>query len=320
MHDLLLTPEQEQAVAFYEMNYACSEPLFLWPEKRLFLGSRNDRRCRFCGIDEPKTTFRLNAHAIPELLGNKSIFSNYECDTCNQLFGRGIENDLGNWTKPSRTFARMRGKSGVPSLKKGGSGRGWRIDYGTTGFHFKDYESDPHFVVDEERRQLRFVLTRDVFTPTAVLKAFVKIGLTLLPPEELVNFQEALSWIRDPDHTKRFVTEFPMVHTFQPGPMPNELVVAMIMRRKPSVEELPYAFLILGFGNDVYQVFLPCPERDSALHGKKLTIPAYPTPGGPDPRKYGKTRVELIDLCGRYPMRGETVPITLGFEHMEVSE
>ena len=320
MNDQPLNRATEEAAEFYDANYAGSSPLFLWPGRRIVLGSKDDRVCRFCGKDETNTSFRLEAHAIPELLGNKSISSNYECDDCNQFFGSGIENDLGNWTKPSRTIARIRGKTGVPSIKKGGTDQGWRIDYDAAGFHFKDYESDPHFVVDEEKRQLRVVLTRDVFTPIAVLKAFVKIGLTLLPPEEVPNFKETLSWIREADHTRPFVAEFPVFHTFQPGPMRNDLLVAMIMRRRESISDLPYAFMVLGFGNDVYQVFLPCPVQDRAIHGKQLTIPAFPKPEGPDPLKYGKARVRLIDLCGKHPVRGETVPITLGFHRMEVRE
>jgi len=50
------------------------------------------------------------------------------------MFGDGIENDLGNWSKPMRSFAPVRGKSGVPTLKKGGHGPGRRIEYGDAGF------------------------------------------------------------------------------------------------------------------------------------------------------------------------------------------
>ena len=220
------------------------------------------------GADDAHTTFKLEAHAIPELLGNKSIFTNYECDDCNRFFGSGIENDLGSWTKPSRTFARIRGKTGVPSIKRDGSRQRWRIDHDNTGFHFRHIEGDPIFVVDEEKKQLRFALKQDVFTPVAVLRAFVKIGLALIPEEELENFREALSWIRDPDHAKPFVAQFPLFYTFQPGPMPADQIVFIFMRRIKSVRDLPYACMILRFANFMYQVFLPSPARDRAIHEK----------------------------------------------------
>lgn len=321
MNNQPLSQTVKQAVKFYEKNYVnVIKPLFLCPGKQEDLGSDYNRICRFCEKDETKTKFDLKAHAIPELLGNKSIFSYYECDNCNQFFGSGIENDLGNWTKPSRTLARIQGKRGVPSIKKHGTEQVWRIDYDDDGFHIKDYENDPYFVIDEDQRQLKFILTRDVYTPVAVLKAFVKIGLTLLPQEELPKFKETLSWIRESNHTQPFVAKFPLIHTFRPGPMRSDLLVAMIMRRKESIVNLPYAFLVLGFGNDVYQVFIPCPQRDCTIHSKQLNILPFPIPSGLDTGKYGRARLKKIDLCGRQPVKGDTVSIVMGFDHIEVDE
>ena len=310
---------KEEAVQFYETNYTCIGPKFTRQGSKKYLGSKRNRTCRFCGKDKSSTTFKSKAHAIPEFLGNNSIFSNYECDTCNSFFGKGIENDLGNWTKPDRTLCRIRGKRGVPSIKKIGSEQGWRIDYGATGFHIKDYEIEPNFVIDEKRCQLKFQLARDVYTPVAVLKAFVKIGLTLLPPEEIENFQIALSWIQNSVHTSQFVRKFPVIHTFFPGPMPNTLTDIKIFRRKEFVEELPYAFFILGFGNHLYQVFYPCPDLDKALDGKEISIPPFQASNKPDPVKYGAERVRPIDLCGRQPISGEKFPVTFRFEHLKVT-
>ena len=318
MHEL--DPKIEKAAEFYDQHYAGIEPLFIRPGTKIVLGDKNNRVCRFCGKGENEVSFKLEAHAIPEALGNKSVVTNFECDNCNQLFGRGIENDLGNWSKPNRTFARIRGKSGVPTLKKGGPDPGWRIEYGATGFEMKHYEDDPIFYVDEERKQLRFELKRDSYTPVAVLKAFVKIGLTLIPAEELPNFVEALAWIREQDHTKGLVKEFPIFRTFQPGPMPNDLIVVMLMRRRPTVSGVPYAFLVIAYGNEVFQVFLPSPKQDAAIAGQKLTFPAFPTPGGPDPTRYGRAKFSVLDLTGREVIRGETVPIVLGFDQVTLND
>ena len=306
----------EQARVFYSKNYELVIDISVVPGRRIELcvdGPNCSRICRFCERDDTETTFDSEAHAIPELLGNKSIFSNYECDDCNRFFGTGIENDLGNWTKPNRTLSRIHGKRGVPSIKNQGQGQGWRVDYDNDGLHFKEYESGPHFDIDLDERRLKFELARDVYTPVAVLKAFVKIGLTLLPPEELPNFKESLSWIREQDHTKSFIIKSPVIHTFHPGPRRNDLLVAKLMRRRDSIVNLPYAFLVLGFGNDVYQVFIPCPQRDSTIYDKDLTIPYFPTPGVLNPEKYGKSQVTTIDLCGRQPVEGETLSKAIGF-------
>lgn len=303
------------AAAFYDQNY---DGLCAWivqpTGEKFVLGPKENRVCRFCGLDESKTTFKLEAHAIPEAFGNKSISTNYECDPCNQLFGGGIETDLGGWSKPMRTFARIRGKNGVPTIKKGGPGPGWRIEYGETGFKMSQYEDDPFFEVDEEKRQLRFSLTRDSYTPVAVLKAFVKIGLSLMPEEEISNFSEALAWIREKDHTKKFFEGASVIRTFRPGPMPNDVLSVMILRRKAGVSGIPYSFLVLGFGNDLFQVVLPSPRNDASVKGKDITLPPFPMIAGPDLEKYGLGRRGVLNLSGRDVVRGEKLPIVLGFE------
>ncbi len=319
MNDQPFSHTINKLVTFYSNNYELLANYSIVPGQREYLGSKNNRVCRFCEKDETKTKFSFDAHAIPELLGNKSLFTTYECDDCNHFFGSGIENDLGNWTKPSRTLSRIQGKRGVPSIKKHGKEQRWRIDYDNDGFHFQHYESDPHFFIDEQMRQVTFELTRDVFTPAAVLKAFVKIGLTLLPCEEVHNFKETLFWIRQPHQTKPYVTDFPIIHTFQTGPMRNDLIVAMILRRKEAIVNVPYAFLVLGFGNDVYQVFIPCPKRDIGNPGDRYTIVAFPTPGGTNPQKYGRARPRTIDLCGRQPVTGEKVPVVMSFDEIEIA-
>jgi len=256
-----IDPAIIEAAAFYDKHYAMAELLFLRPGDKIVLGNKDERICRFCGLGELAVTFKDEAHAIPEAFGNKCLFSYYECDACNHFFGIGIENDLGNWSKPSRTFSRIRGKRGVPSLKKGGPQPGWRVDYEPTGFVIKQYEDDPFMVVDEVNKKVRFDLKRDAYTPVAVLKAFVKIGLTVLPAEELPNFTEAMAWIREPDHGKGLVDEFPLVWAFQPGPMPNDLIVLMLLRRRAGITGVPYAFMVLAYGNEVFQVFLPSPKQ-----------------------------------------------------------
>ena len=315
-----LDVETVETARFYDQHYTMKS-FFLRPGRKKILGNKANRVCRFCSRGKPEVSFRKKAHAIPEFLGNKSIFTNYECDSCNHFFGCGIETDLANWSKPNRTFAHIKGKNGIPTLKKGGAEPGWRIEYSPTDFQMTEYEDDPFFVIDEERKQIRFELKRDAYTPVAVLKAFVKIGLTLLPDEELPNFSEALAWIRDPDHTKNPAEEIPIAHTFQPGPMPNDLIVVILMRRKDLVMNVPYTFLVLSYGNDVFQVCLPSPKRDNAIiGGQKLVCPAFPVPKHPDPTRYGKARVEVLDLCSRELIQGERLSIVLGFDQVAVKD
>ena len=309
------------ATEFYQANYVpLISPLGLQHGKRITLGRKDDRICRFCKRNDTEVSFGMDAHVIPLSLGNKVLFSNYECNDCNQFFGGGIENDLGNWSKPHRTLARIRGKKGVPTIKNAGSEQGWRIEYDVDGFKFTEFGDEPHFVIDEENKKVSFQLQRDPYTPVAVFKALVCIGLTIMPEANLCNFAEALSWIRENDHSKSAVVECPILSTFVPGPMPNDLIFVALMQRHESVTDLPFAFMVLSYGNNVLQVFLPCPKQDRAIERRTLTIPPFPRPYGPDHKRYGYPRTAIWNLCGREEVRGETFPHEFGFDSMEAKD
>jgi hypothetical protein len=110
------TESGKEALCFYEENYSSIGQWILEPGKKVILRSSDSGVCRFCGRSTPEVTFKEVAHAIPESLGNKSLTTEYKCDACNRFFGKGIENDFGNWSKPQRTVSRIRGKKGVPTL------------------------------------------------------------------------------------------------------------------------------------------------------------------------------------------------------------
>src|SRR5260221_3955200 len=59
----------------------------------IFWGEKNNRVCRFCKRESSSTTFKSDAHLIPEMMGNKLLFSFYECDKCNSIFST-YENEL----------------------------------------------------------------------------------------------------------------------------------------------------------------------------------------------------------------------------------
>lgn len=235
-------------------------------------------------------------------------------DACNHLFGEGIENQLGNWTKPMRTLSRIRGRNGVPTIKKPGPDKGWRVEYSGTGFKLKEYEDAPFFEIDEQAKQLRFERRRDTYIPVAALKGLVRIGLTLIPDVETPHFRETYEWIRDPDHSRSFVAEFPVIRTFVPGPMRSDLIVLTLMRRRAGVDTVPYAFYTFAYGNEVLQVFLPSMSQDRCIDGKPITLPPFPNPGTSDPAVYGRPSVKVEHLTGRQPVKGERVPVAFGFD------
>ena len=312
-------PNELEALRFY---YATYDRLFVHVGRSgdtpNHLGSRTGRVCRFCRQNDATVSFRARAHAIPEAFGNKTLFTNYECDQCNQLFGTTIENDLGAYTKPARVFVRIRGKRSVPSLKQHGSAEHpWRVDVENGVFHFTEYEDDPLVTIVHEGNRIELVVTRDAYTPIAVMKAFVRIGLTLIPEVELPNFLDALDWIRETDHGRRGPLRMPAAVTFRPSPRPNDVISAAVLRRKTDAKKVPYAFVVLAFGNHQYQVCIPSPTQDRELFDAGGQMAPLPTVFGVDPAEYGHLGPRPLDLSGTTPVRGHQVRVALHYDRSE---
>lgn len=299
------------ALAFYAENYELLGQWQLKPGKRVFLGEREPRICRFCGKSKPQVTFNLKAHALPELLGNKSLFSLYECDECNSFFGSGIENDFGNWSKPMRSLQRIRGKGGVPTLKSDDDG--WRIEWDRDRqFNVNHARGDTVFTVSETEKRVTFLLRRDPHVPIAVLKAFVKMGLSVVPEAELSNFARALQWIRNPKHRMEFDLLAPVHRSFIPGPSAPDFISVAVLRRNDKDATLPYAFLLLSAANETFQVMLPSPERDPAPGGPARSMPPFPPVRTP----YGPAGYSALDLSGTETVVNDRVSVEMTFEQV----
>ncbi len=304
------------AMIFYEENYriACIYILNDSDKEKIVLGNSENRKCRFCSKQAPEVSFKLEAHAIPESLGNKKIFSLYECDTCNKFFGNGIENDFGNWSKPTRSLSRRRGKKGIPTLKGGGESS-WRMEWASSNkLSVTVGKGESPFKASDDMRTLTFELPRDSYTPMAVLKTFVKMALTIIPEEELPNFLKALAWIRNPLHKEEIPILAPVLTTFTPGPQATDrITIAVICRKVTSTEAIPYAFLILVYGNEMFQVALPSPERDPTTESEEATvIKAFPK----EPSEDGPLQQHAIDLSDTEVVKGEKVTSTMQFEQV----
>jgi HNH endonuclease len=308
-------PKVKDALNFYERNYTSVGQWILDPKEKVVLRSiLHPGICRFCGQGEPQVTFRDVAHALPESSGNKSLSTDYECDTCNHIFGDGIENDFGNWSKAQRALSGVRGKNGIPAMK----GKEWHFEHNaTTGITVTQSGDGQIAVPNESGTHITLKVPRDPFTPVAVLKTFAKMALSLLPEEELPRFQRAMMWIRNPDHQAGLVkvSGFPVLYTFVPGsnPLTNS---ALLLRRNDPNLQFPYMFLVITYGNEIFQVAIPSPEMDRSLSLSRDKLLYFPNPYELDSSLVPAAPIqrELIDLTGRDLVKGELIETILRIE------
>ena len=267
------------ALTFYAHNYTTLTFAGLGAQnKQIVLGSK-PFQCRFCGGKPPQRTFAKRAHAVSELLGNKVMTSLYECDTCNERFSK-FEDDLGKMTRPVRAIGGVIGKRGVPELEpvSRGAMHKPRLTVKPGGLHLSHEEGDIGFAEDEATKTLTLTYTQKPYRPLGVYKALCKSAFTLLPDDELINFNELKQWLLQPDLTtdQVYASGSHLCHsTFVPAFQPFKQPIVCLLKRNNLIDA-PYMSFFVATGNVSYQIFLPCPAKDEHLTGKPVAFDAFP--------------------------------------------
>lgn len=158
---------------------------------RVFIGNKTNRKCRFCGKDESKTTFKNKAHAISEGLGNKKVFLYDECDVCNDKFSIEIEPDLINYFSIFRTFYDVKGKGGNKKIK----GKNFEISKeDNVEIKFQSIESRPDINEDPNLYNLKLEL-QDKINSQDIYRCLVKFCLSVIDESELAKFSKTIKWV-----------------------------------------------------------------------------------------------------------------------------
>lgn len=312
---VILEEKAAEALKFYTANYDTLVWQGLQPGNRLpKLGSK-PQICRFCDRTRHEVTFRKKAHAVPELIGNKTLVTLYECDDCNDRFS-SFEDDFAKMTLGDRSVSRTRGKKSVPTLTA--TGKKSRIEHAPAGLVMKQYVDEGFISIDEQASQLKISYETQPFRPLGAYKCLAKMAYTLLPEVELPHFPELKAWLREKDVTTKKVYgdgNHLCSMSFVPGPKPFPCPIVALLRRKTTVAA-PYAMFFVAFANWTYQIFVPCPRQDNALAGKNIQIYLYPHFYQLQPwRALGAVQVKNTDLSDP-ERRAEPKKINLHFDSM----
>jgi hypothetical protein len=175
---VILEEKAAEALKFYTANYDALIWQGLQPSNRLpKLGSK-PQTCCFCDRSRPEVTFEKKAHAVPELIGNKTLFTLYDCDECNNRFS-SFEDDFAKMTLGDRSISRTRGKQAVPTLTS--KGKKSRIEHAASGLVMKQYIDEGFIALDEQASQLKISYETQPFRPLGAYKCLAKMAYTLLP-------------------------------------------------------------------------------------------------------------------------------------------
>ncbi len=105
----------------FDLNYQSVVEFSLAEPDQRVLGDVRRPHCRFCEQSPPRATFSFVRPAIPELVGNSSLFTRELCDECANQFADTIDPEFAGFWKllePLRTgtasFREMRLPTAVP--------------------------------------------------------------------------------------------------------------------------------------------------------------------------------------------------------------
>lgn len=253
-----------ETIALYGTNQA----------QKIFLGDKNNQVCRFCGRKKGEVTFRKEAHALSNLIGNNRLFSYYECDDCNENRFSKYESEFSNYMNLLHCLFQVKGKRGIPSYKSR------KDDF--TRVDVKDFisvlqkEDEIALVhLDKKNKVVHFKGQR-TYTPVNVYKCLLKMALTILPDNELPEVTNAIDFLMDRKNIKgQLVVGYRQYRGIQTFPTP----VAILFKRKDDRvdENVPLYMFLLAYGNFAFQFHIPFCPADEFLIGKEISIPFIPT-------------------------------------------
>ena len=264
----------ERFTSFYAIKHLIADDEL---HKRPLTPKKN-RVCRFCGaVYSTVERFKSKAHLLPELIGNKNLLSDFECDKCNSLFGR-YENDLANFLGASRAFHISNAKSGHLKFKSPDKTfivkKDDEVSTDEAKLRVESHEEENnHFTLDAENKKVTFHTTRPSYNPHNVYKAFLKIGLSVLPDTCITDYKIAFPILQSARKNEEADNPLFKLNLYQhPGPaFPSPMVI--LFEKKQKTDAVPTHIVCLMFHNYTYQLTLPFNEQDKWMFdGKKIVI------------------------------------------------
>lgn len=256
-----------------ELNYENVFQNKLVASKRTRFGDRKKRKCRYCDGTAPDKTFSTTAHAVSEMIGNKAMFADDECDTCNATTNK-LEDHLANLVELTLRLTNVVGKGGKKTFETRKQQSRIANNRGVLAIHESPDDPLTHFGPHGMTHQAE----TKPFVPIAVFKCLTKFAMAVLPDDELTYFTETRKWVMNPDHEFKphGFSQFVAVRHFLPGNFPIGSGFVSLFRRRKSIVGLPYMIFLVAFTNLAFQITLPFCTQDSHLLGQEIPNPILP--------------------------------------------
>ena len=289
------------AVLHFDQHYKVAFQHNLRGEKRVQLPSLKAtgraRLCRYCGRTRPNSDFSKRAHAVPELLGNRCIFSSDECDDCNEFFGNEYEDHLSKALMVLRSVTQVAGKKGPPTFKTPDeSFRSSTVDQGLHIDLSKMTAASSGVIKAGAPGQISFSgLQSQPYIPRRAAMALIKAACSVCPSDQFHQCEVAIDWLMG----RRTIAMnlLSIIYGFTPGVIPQGHSRVVLLQRRDESRE-PYFWFVVQMGNLRLQVFVPGCRPDQELFASgsaKVTTRLFPDASLDCRWPYGHTQWGMLD-------------------------
>jgi hypothetical protein len=245
-------------VGYYNHNFAfkftCNT------DKNFYIGDSDKRVCKFCGRTNKETKFSNRSHVIPIGLGNNRLFSNIECNECNQKYGEIIDNDLVKYLEIERAINRKIDLQ-IHKLKNPGKKSYIKRDKGIVIIN-SDWEKNPSIKVTEKDGKGYTTIQYPPFRPLNICKALARIALFCIPEKDLIKNQQIWKYF----HGK---IELPLSVLTYYVPRLNAAAAVHILTKSNMFSNEPSSMISLFYGNFI--LILPF-SKEGEKYTKILNI------------------------------------------------
>lgn len=262
-----------------------------------YLGNPDQRVCRYCGRREPEVAFASLAHLLPDFMGNRNMATYFECDVCNNWFSK-YETMFANYFGISRTISQILGKKAtVPGYQDDKAG--FNLSIGEKAMQLAFTTGKKPFTLNKEKMSLTIHTTRPGYIPLHLVKLIWKVGLALLPEEEVADFE----WVREMllsnanDKKVKGDKRLQVSIQFIPGPpMYRAPYAQLFTRRTRHTVPVLDKQVIIYYANYVIQAAMPSRLDFPRLFGELVHMPIFPNiaPLGHQ-AKYGTAEHSVLD-------------------------
>lgn len=211
-----------------------------------------ERVCRFCGGTKASgASFQKVAHAVSAALGSQLKLHD-ECDDCNGYFGEKIEPALLDFLNVARVFLGLTNRGKKPKVVLPS---GTLSNDGTTMFVRSSDLSQ-----DESGLFIANLGLGKPLRPQNIYRTLVKFALSVIPEEQLPEFDKTIDWLRNDRHLSEPLPKVAATLVSLP-PSPAALITLHV-RKSPS-SMLPHVVCEFRVGPYLYVYALPFSRRDS---------------------------------------------------------